>query len=52
MRIPIEIEELLLDNPNGNGYIPKEDLSEKDLKELKELNKEYKKLYGIDLIFF
>lgn len=52
MKITAEIDALLLDNPNGEGYIPQEDLSESEMKKLKEINDEYKKLYGIDLITF
>ena len=52
MKITAEIYGLLYDNPNGDGYIPREDLTETQLKELKELNEEHKKLYGTDLIFF
>ena len=52
MKITAEIDALLLDNPNGNGYIPQEGLSEDELNKLKEINKEYKELYNTDLIIF
>ena len=51
MKITAEIDALLLDNPNVKGYIPREDLSESQMKKLKEINEEHKKLYGTDLIF-
>ena len=52
MKLPVEIEALLLNNPNGDGYIPQEGLSVSELNQLKEINNEYKKLYNIDLITF
>lgn len=52
MKIPAEIEALLLNNPNGEGYIPQDGLTETELNQLKEINTEYKKLYDIDLITF
>ena len=52
MKIPKKIDDLLLDNPNGDGYIPKEDITKEQLEELKEINKEYNKLYETDLISF
>lgn len=52
MKITAEIDALLLDNPNGDGYIPQEGLSEEELKKLKKINEEYRKLYDIDLIIF
>ena len=52
MKITAEIDALLLDNPNGDGYIPQEDLTKDEIEKLKEINNEYKKLYGIDLITF
>lgn len=53
MKITAEIDALLSDNPNGDGYIPtKEGLSENELKELHVINNEYKKLYNTNLIIF
>lgn len=52
MKIPAEIESMLLNNPNGEGYIPQDGLTEVELNQLKEINAEYKKLYDIDLITF
>lgn len=52
MKITAETYELLDNNPDGDGYIPREDLTEEQMKELKEINKDYKELYGINLISF
>lgn len=52
MQITPEIDECLHSNPNGDGFIPKDNLPPEKIKLLKELNEEYKKLYEKDLIIF
>ena len=52
MKIPFEIYELLTTDIKGEKYYPKKNLSETQLKDLKDINDKYKRLYGIDLISF
>ena len=48
-----EFLKLVTDNfDDRGGYIPRENLTEAQIKELKQINKEYKDFYGIDLIHF
>lgn len=43
---------LVTDDIEGKGFIPKDNISKEQKEELIKLNKDYKKFYGIDIIYF